>query len=789
MKTVRLAVQYMGSLKLAIALLIVIAIALAIGTIIESSRGAETAARAVYGAVWFRAFLWLFAVNVVCSLIDRWPWGAQRVGFAITHGSMLIILAGGLATEMFKVDGQLALWEGESSDTFVSGGPDAAALKSHKLPFSVRLDSFEIDHYAGTWRPAMYRSRVFVEDRAAGRSFPAIIQMNHELSYGGYKFFQSSYHETPGRDQTVLSVSRDPGQTIVFIGYVLLMVGMLTVLATRITQNRALARAAELPRAGAAAGGAAGMALVVMLLLAAAPGARAATALEPGTIEALRRLPVQHDGRVMPLDTVAREAVWQVTDRQTWEGRDPVELVLAWTFEPEFWEQQPIVKIDAGLAEAAGLPAGTRRASFHDLVGSASVMDLMRQADMAAAKDMPVMGLVKEAQKAEERLLCIQGFKDRSRLTVIPPLPEKAVARPRGPAAMQGQPPDAWTAPQTLRGPGDLLAAAAAQPPDDARDRLITAEIRYNRVRPSRLAWWILVASMAVSILAGRLQRKWLDAVAIGGLAAGFLVMTWGIATRWQIAGRIPASNMYESLLFLAWGVGLFALVAIVFLRNRLVVLNAAAMSALTMMLTDLLPIDPFVHPVMPVLSGTYWLAIHVPIIMISYSVLALGVFAAHLQVGFGIFAPSRRDVIARMSDLLYWYIHIGSILLIAGILTGSIWAASSWGRYWGWDPKEVWSLVAFLAYLAILHGRLDRLLGPFGVAAVSIVAFWMIIMTYVGVNFVLTSGMHSYGFGSSSVVRWLLIVAGAETAFLVAGFLTRRRLEAPLVASSATPP
>jgi cytochrome c-type biogenesis protein CcsB len=670
---------------------------------------------------------------------------------------------------------------------FRSGGPEAATLQSHSLPFSVRLDSFEIDRYAGTWRPAMYRSRVFVEDRAAARSFPAIIQMNHELSYGGYKFFQSSFHETPGRDQTVLSVSRDPGQTIVFIGYVLLMVGMITVLATRIAQNRALARATQPPAGGPLAGGAAGIALTVMMLLAAAPGARAATAPDPGTLEALRRLPVQHDGRVMPLDTVAREAVWQVTGRQVWEGRDPVELVLGWTFDPVFWEQQRIVRIDAGLAEAAGLPAGTRRASFHDLVQSARVMELMRQADMAAEKDMPVMGLVKEAQKAEERLLCIQGFKDRSRLTVIPPPPAKPGSPPRGQAAMQGQPPDAWTVPPALGGPADLVAAGRTQPPDEARDRLITAEIRYNRVRPSRLAWWILVAAMAASLLAGRLQRTWIDAVAIGGLAAGFLLMTWGLVTRWQIAGRIPASNMYESLLFLAWGVGLFALVAMIFLRNRLVVLNAAAMSALTMMLTDLLPIDPFVHPVMPVLSGTYWLAIHVPIIMISYSVLALGVFAAHLQVGLGIFAPSRRDLIARMGDLLYWYIHIGSILLIAGILTGSIWAASSWGRYWGWDPKEVWSLVAFLAYLAILHGRLDRILGSFGVAAVSIVAFWMIIMTYVGVNFVLASGLHSYGFGSSSVVRWLLIVGGAETAFLIAGFLTRHRLEAFVVAPSAT--
>jgi cytochrome c-type biogenesis protein CcsB len=259
--------------------------------------------------------------------------------------------------------------------------------------------------------------------------------------------------------------------------------------------------------------------------------------------------------------------------------------------------------------------------------------------------------------------------------------------------------------------------------------------------------------------------------------------MTWGIAMRWMIAGRIPAANMFESLLFLAWGVGLFALVAYPIFRNRLVVINATAMSALTMALTDLLPIDGFIHPVPPVLAGTPWLAIHVPIIMVSYAVLALGVVIAHMQIGFSIFAPRRRDVIAKMSELHYWYVHVGSILLVAGIITGSVWAAGSWGRYWGWDPKEVWSLVAFLAYIGILHAKIDRQIGSFAVAAYSIVAFQTILMTYLGVNFVLASGLHSYGFGDSPVVYWMAVVALAEAAFLTAGWYAwkRTRGQAPM--------
>jgi ABC-type transport system involved in cytochrome c biogenesis permease subunit len=188
------------------------------------------------------------------------------------------------------------------------------------------------------------------------------------------------------------------------------------------------------------------------------------------------------------------------------------------------------------------------------------------------------------------------------------------------------------------------------------------------------------------------------------------------------------------------------------------------------MALTDLLPLDHFIHPIAPVLAGTPWLAIHVPIIMIGYAVLALGMLAAHMQVGVWIFCPNRRDLADHFYDILYWYNLVGSILLLAGILTGAMWGAISWGRYWGWDPKEVWSLVAFLAYMAIIHAKVGGLIDKFGVATFSILAFQTILMTYLGVNFVLSIGMHSYGMGDSPIARWLVLVALAEIAFVGVG-------------------
>jgi ABC-type transport system involved in cytochrome c biogenesis permease subunit len=225
--------------------------------------------------------------------------------------------------------------------------------------------------------------------------------------------------------------------------------------------------------------------------------------------------------------------------------------------------------------------------------------------------------------------------------------------------------------------------------------------------------------------------------------------------------------------------VGLFGVVSLL-IRNRMLVFNAAAMAALVMLLLDRLPIDPFIRPMAPVLAGTPWLAIHVPIIMVSYSTLAIATFLAHIALGARLFSRADARQVEKWSTLLYWYLLVGSILLLAGILTGSIWAASSWGRYWGWDAKEVWSLVAFLAYMAILHARSDGQMGSFGVAVSTIVAFWTILMTYLGVNYVLGTGLHSYGGSGANLINTMLLIALVEMAFIfVAWQATTRRASA----------
>ncbi|MEO8054721.1 MAG: cytochrome c biogenesis protein CcsA, partial [Acidobacteriota bacterium] len=751
----------LASLKLTVILVLLIGVVLSAGTIVESMRGAE-AAKAVYEASWFYALLAAFSVNVGCALIDRWPRNRWRIGFAITHLSMLLILAGALVTLVAKTEGQMPIWEGEQSNSILRGQPGHEAPPI-TLPFAIRLDAFELDTYPGTGMPMQYRSRVRVV--AGSSETPGIIEMNKPLSHGGYSFFQSSYRIEEGRRATILSVSHDPGQPIVFVGYTLLVAGMIVVFATRLIQFRMAAAQPPASLPGLPSLPVLALALAAATLL--APfSAHALEVPDAATIEKLRVLPVQHDGRTMPFDTQAREALRKVTGRSSWPGVDHVAMAAGWTFDAQGWQGAPIVNVGgAAMARAAGLAPGTRYASFAQLLASQA----FRQASAAAHEaeheheGKKPSNLDKDVLKLEGRLETLYGYFQGQAIHPFPTPDAKG----------------AWRAAKGLRSAAELASVpdrvrASGAPPHYPDAKAIAREITYNTWRPGRIAWLLLLpAAIAAGLSVGD-RRVRLRPVAAALLVAGFAAMTWGIALRWQIAGRVPASNMYESMLFLGWGVGLFGVVAVL-LRQRLLLSNAAGMGALAMMLVDLLPMDPFIHPMMPVLSGTPWLAIHVPIIVVSYSVLAMATGLAHLVVGVEIFAPKRRDLSARWSELLYWYIHVGSILLIAGILTGSIWAASSWGRYWGWDPKEVWSLVAFLAYMAILHARFDEQIREFGVAICSIAAFWTILMTYLGVNYVLASGLHSYGFGSSSLLQSMTIVAAVEIAFLAWGWRARK--------------
>ncbi len=586
--------------------------------------------------------------------------------------------------------------------------------------------------------------------------------------------------------------------------------------------------------------------LILICLLIGAAAARAAELPDALDLEVIRALPTQHDGRWPPLDTVARDIVESITGDALHDGHDPVLLLLAWTFDAERWQREPLIEIgNAELRAELQLSVSQTVYSYADLVGHRPLHKLVDELRLAGKRKLNP--LESKVGQIEEKLILLQRVWYSRAIRLIPD-PDDALS-PWRPIALTDDAADAdpvkaaWSA---VRGAfltndapafdaaSERLAAAlralpAAQRPDT---RLIATELRYNRLHPYRTAWIVMAIGAVLSAAATFVRRRWVDAPAILALLAGFAILTYGLSLRWQIVGRIPAANMFESLLFVSWGAGAFAIVAMLVQRQRIVPLTASVMGALALALADCLPLDSYIRPIAPVLLDTVWMSIHVPIIMVSYSVLALAVLVAHAQLAIMAAAPRRRDLSEMIDSVHYWYVHVGSILLLAGIVTGSMWAASSWGRYWGWDPKEVWSLIAFMGYMAILHVRIGReqispwmyglaallgisllvLIAPklapltgfkllalactamaiftfvlargqFATALKSILAFWMIIMTYVGVNFVLGSGLHSYGFGTGAVVRYMFLVGAIDLALIAlccVVHLLRRRPDTP---------
>jgi len=426
---------FLASLKLAVILLVLLLAGLSAGTIVETRTNTEVAGRLVYYSWWFLGLQGLLAVNVALSIADLFPWARKRVGFVVVHASLLLIMAGAATSYFLKIEGNLGLWEGERGSVIEYRDKEGGLLSQHNLPFDVQLDQFVLDTYPGTMRPAGFLSRVRITDHATGRSFPADIWMNHELHYRGFALFQSSYRQEGGRQATVLSVAKDPGQNLVFAGYLTLIAGMLIVLGTRMAQaGAAEARttapaAAKAPAMGAGklrkAGRSGRLALVVLAALLAGAAAQAAPA------ESLRALPVQHDGRVMPLDTLARETVWSVTGAAAWNGEDPLATFSDWLFDPETASTTPIVKLGSpALARELDLPATTTHVSFMRLVQNPKLLALVQAFHQAEAEGRPAAGVMKAVEALDKRLGLVQSVLQQQ---IAGPSRSRAIPRPPGP--------------------------------------------------------------------------------------------------------------------------------------------------------------------------------------------------------------------------------------------------------------------------------------------------------------------------------------------------------------------
>lgn len=280
-------------------------------------------------------------------------------------------------------------------------------------------------------------------------------------------------------------------------------------------------------------------------------------------------------------------------------------------------------------------------------------------------------------------------------------------------------------------------------------------ELWYNRVNPFRKAWLMSLSATLLLVGGLLLGGRWRGAGRLlyaGGLLTCLGSLAWavaGFACRVHISGRPPVSNMYESLIWVAFMTAVLGMVLELIYRRGAIALAAGLVSTFGFVLADQLPLtfSPSIQPLQAVLRSNYWLLLHVLTIVSSYAAFALAWGLGNFNLALILYAP-RRDLIEALSWFGYRAIQVGILLLFLGTMLGGFWAAESWGRFWGWDPKEVWSLVALLCYLIPLHARYTGWVRDFGLAVCSVVCFASVAMAWYGVNFVLGAGLHSYGFG-----------------------------------------
>jgi ABC-type transport system involved in cytochrome c biogenesis permease subunit len=315
----------------------------------------------------------------------------------------------------------------------------------------------------------------------------------------------------------------------------------------------------------------------------------------------------------------------------------------------------------------------------------------------------------------------------------------------------------------------------------------IPLELTFNRVQPFMWAW--VVMFVAVLAVGGSMafSSRALYYAGFGLYLVALCVQSFGFFTRIYISGRAPVSNMYETVIWVAFMSGIFALVLELIYRRRVILLAGGLMSFLGLVLADQLPLalDPKISPLVPVLRSNYWLTIHVLTIVSSYAAGTLAWGLGNVSLALLAFGKGKRETLKMLSQFTYRGIQIAVLLLAAGTFLGGWWAAESWGRFWGWDSKEVGALVALVCYVIPLHARYIGWVKDFGLAVSAVLCYSFIIFSWYVINFVVAAGLHSYGFGGGGG-PWVAWAALINIEWVLIATMIYRRKQSQLVATAA---
>ena len=755
-----------------------------------ASEKEEVALRTLFTAVSQSFVLKSFLPHAKKELVSDPDASPQNIGYDALHFSVEV---NGVTKELTAV-GRSSLVAQEQSVVFddditvtISYG-----AKEITLPFEIYLKEFELERYPGSMSPASYASEVEVRDSENDIKISYRIFMNNILEYRGYRFFQASY-DTDEKG-TILSVNNDPGTLPSYIGYFLLGLGMFWSLFSK--KNRFASLASKAKKASSTQ--AAVMSIAVMALFVTTP--TFANAKMDPAIETILSFDAQHakkfgalvvqdsGGRMKPLNTLATQVIAKLyhsdTVRVGKHKLDANQVILGMMIRPDIYRDVKIISTkDKDINALLGMKTNATYASFSQFFKDPENMagyKLQEYVEEAVRKEPKYRNQFdKNILKIDEKInIAYMVF--TGDLIKIWPKPNDTTNKWLG--TIESLKTLEMTKANEVReiavtyftSVDVALEKGHWDRADEALEKLeeyqrfygsevypsqnrITAEVFYNEANIfERLYPYYMIAGFAllilsfVKIIKPNFKIEIFTKITLWALIVFFIAHTIGLINRWYISGHAPWSDGYESMIYIGWAT---VLAGFIFSkRSPMTMASTGILTGLILFVAHLNWMDPQITNLVPVLNS-YWLSIHVSMITASYGFLGLGALLGFIVLILFAIKTNKNSThisasIKELSAINEMSLMIGLVLLTIGNFLGGVWANESWGRYWGWDPKETWALVTILVYAIVLHLRfIKSIYSHFNFAVISLLSFTSVLMTYFGVNYYL-AGLHSYAKG-----------------------------------------
>lgn len=798
-------VQLISSYKATIVLMFIYAIGLAVATFLEKQMSTEAAKMLIYYSPMFIFLQLLLVVNFLLILFNSKYIKKNRWALILIHVALIVILGGALTTFLFGKEGQIHIREGDQTNQMVMH--TNKGMLTETLPFVLELKEFRLNRYPGSNSPSSYESDLLVH--VGGEIREVSVYMNNVLDFRGYRFFQASYDED--EMGTILSVNKDvAGRTITYTGYMLLLIGFTLMFLMPNSRFRSLGEQLRETRDKAKK-------IVVMLVIAIIPfnvfGQSDSSNLVPSNNSTQREsteltirgpytfsimdlikqnaiptvhaekfgaLPVQFRGRIMPMNSFSSEILRKIHKETTIYDLNSDQFMLSLLSMPQMWMQvnfidvsndQPYTTYNQFFDEQGNYrllnqlhdiyhrPANQRSNHQKDLIKLDEKINILY---MLFTHEMP--GIYPHSEDPSHTWYApandLSVFSEGDSIFIVNSF-HNYLSEVR--SSLQT---NDWSKPDEL-----LVQIAEYQIQNDKASLIkpdkIQAELKYNHLNifnSAKIGYFIFGGLLLIIAFIQLLNnRKWVKIVAIiltAGIVIVFIYHIFGMGMRWYISGYAPWSNSYETMVYVSWAT---VLAGFIFgIKNILTRALAALLGGIILFVSGLNWMDPQINTLVPVLNSP-WLMFHVAVIVASYGFFGISFLLGFTNISIISFGKENSRTTLKIRELSIinkMSLLAGLALMTIGTFLGAVWANESWGRYWGWDPKETWALITIVVYSIVTHLHLMKKWNNDWIFnLMSVLSFSSVLMTYLGVNYFL-SGMHSYGKteGLSSVVTYITV-------------------------------